>query len=225
MLLSVRSGCGRSGERLGSSAAGRPAPPARPRGPEASRAQWLALVPYRFPIRHLPDPQLLRQDADSPVRGRHRPPLSDAAGRLHLLQGTTLLGPRNVRRVTSGRDGVTQGEGSQVLLGLQFPHLCGCGCRAPKSPPNQSLHSGCCLPCPPPLQLPRHGVPKPTPIFLRLAWVTLELVGADAGPCHWPPGPSCSEPRDQDSAACAHRDQTAAGTTLRDRAVWPFRLQ
>lgn len=53
----------------------------------------------------------------------------------------------------------------------------------------------------------------------------MELAGADSGPGHWPPGPSCPQPSDQDSAGCAHRDPVTAGSTLRDRAVRPFRLR
>lgn len=93
-----------------------PRPPAGLRAagtPCASPPGGRPLSP-RFPVRHLPDPQLLRQDAGGPVRGPRRPRLPDHAGRVHLLQGTVTHGspdlavgdgecePRSGKRSRSG---------------------------------------------------------------------------------------------------------------------------
>lgn len=47
----------------------------------------LPVLPCRFPVRHLSDPELLGQDGDGPVPRQDRPQLPAGAGRLRLRQG------------------------------------------------------------------------------------------------------------------------------------------
>lgn len=87
-----------------------------------SRSGWHFPVPCRVPLCHLPDPQLLGEDADSSVPRPHRPRFSDGAGRLHLLQGKDASGPlgngQSATRGThrAGEDGSTETGANKMAL-------------------------------------------------------------------------------------------------------------